>query len=87
VGPQISYLKDIGRIKPSFAKDDEVIEAYELLAKKEGIFAALESSHALAETIKLAKTLPPQKTIIFNCSGRGDKDIFILSKKFNFKLS
>lgn len=86
VGPQISYLKDIGRIKPSFAKDNEVIEAYKLLAEKEGIFAALESSHALAETIKLVKHLPKNKIVIFNCSGRGDKDIFILSKKFNFKL-
>jgi len=87
IGPQIAYLKETGRIETSYALDDEVIEAYKLLAKKEGVFAALESSHAVAEVIKLAPRLPKEKIIVFNCSGRGDKDLFILSKKFNFNLS
>lgn len=87
VGPQIAYLKEIGRIETSYALDDEVIEAYKLLAKEEGIFAALESCHAVAEVIKLAPRLSKDKIIVFNCSGRGDKDLFILSKKFNFKPS
>ena len=87
IGPQIAYLKEINRIETSYALDDEVLEAYKLLAKEEGIFAALESSHAIAEVIKLAPTLSKDKVIVFNCSGRGDKDLFILGKKFNFNLS
>jgi len=87
VSPCLAYLKDIGRIQTSYALDTEVLKAYKLLAKTEGIFAALESSHAVAETIKLAPKLPKEKIIVLNCSGRGDKDIFILSKKFNFSLT
>ncbi|MBU1992349.1 MAG: tryptophan synthase subunit beta [Patescibacteria group bacterium] len=87
VGPQLAYLKDIGRIKTSYSKDTEVLKAYELLAKTEGIFAALESCHAVAEVIKLAPKLPKSKVIVFNCSGRGDKDLFIVAEKFNFKIS
>ncbi|MBI2463378.1 tryptophan synthase subunit beta [Candidatus Peregrinibacteria bacterium] len=86
VGPQIAYLKDIGRIQMSYSFDRDVLRAYELLARQEGIFAALESCHALAEVIKLAPKLKKDKIIIFNCSGRGDKDLFIVSKKFNFQL-
>jgi tryptophan synthase beta chain len=82
VGPQLVYLKDIGRIKMSYAIDKDVLEAYSLLAKKEGIFAALESSHALAEVIKMAPKLSKDKVIVFNCSGRGDKDLFIVNKLF-----
>ncbi|MEK9166734.1 MAG: tryptophan synthase subunit beta [Patescibacteria group bacterium] len=88
VGPQISYLREIGRIKTSYALDSEVLNAYQMLAKEEGIFAALESSHALAETMRLAATLPKEKIIVFNCSGRGDKDLFIVAKELdpeNFK--
>ncbi|MFA6991854.1 MAG: tryptophan synthase subunit beta [Candidatus Gracilibacteria bacterium] len=84
VGPQLAYLKDIGRIKVSYALDDEVLKAYSLLAKEEGIIAALESCHALVEVLKLAPKLSKDKIIVFNCSGRGDKDFFIVSKKFNF---
>ncbi|MBI2634204.1 tryptophan synthase subunit beta [Candidatus Peregrinibacteria bacterium] len=80
VGPQMAYLHDIGRIKFTYALDKEVLEAYELLAKSEGIFAALESSHAVAEVIKLAPKLGRDKKIVFNCSGRGDKDYFIVKE-------
>lgn len=83
VGPQLAYLTQTQRVQPSYALDDEVIKAYELLARHEGIFAALESLHALVEVIKLAPTLPKEKTIVFNCSGRGDKDLFIVSKYFD----
>lgn len=86
VGPQIAYLKDIGRIKITYALDKDVLKAYELLAKQEGVFAALESCHALAEVMKFAPKLNKDKIIIFNCSGRGDKDLFIVSKKFNFNI-
>lgn len=87
VGPQLAYLKDIGRIQPAYALDDEVLKSYELLAQTEGIFAAMESSHGLTEVIKLARKLPKSKSIVFNCSGRGDKDLFIVTKEFNFELS
>lgn len=87
VGPQLAYLKDIGRIEPSYSLDKDVLEAYTLLAENEGIFAALESCHALAEVIRLAPKLDKNKVIVFNCSGRGDKDLFIVSKKFNFNLN
>ncbi len=81
IGPQIAYLKKIKRIKTSYALDREVLKAHGLLAETEGIFPALESAHALSEVIKLAPTLPKNNIIIFNMSGRGDKDIFILNKK------
>lgn len=87
VGPQLAYLKDIGRIQPSYSLDVDVLKAYELLASQEGILAALESCHAVAEVIKLAPKLDKNKIIVFNCSGRGDKDLFIVSKKFNFNLN
>ncbi|MBL4694145.1 tryptophan synthase subunit beta, partial [Candidatus Gracilibacteria bacterium] len=78
VGPQLAYLHDQKRLKFTYATDDKVLEAHQTLASTEGIFAALESAHAVAEAIKLAPTLSPDKTIVINCSGRGDKDIFIL---------
>lgn len=81
VGPQISYLKDDGRVRFTYAKDDDVLKAYQILAKTEGVFAALESSHAVAEVIKLTPTLDKTKTVVFNCSGRGDKDLFIVTKE------
>lgn len=81
VGPQISYLKDEGRVRFTHAIDEDVLSAYQLLAETEGIFAALESSHAVAEVVKLAPTLDKTKTVVFNCSGRGDKDLFIVTKE------
>ncbi|NQV29826.1 MAG: tryptophan synthase subunit beta [Candidatus Marinimicrobia bacterium] len=83
VGPQIAYLKETGRVKFGYAVDEEVLTAYKLLAQTEGVFAALESSHAVVEVIKLASTLSVEKTIVFNCSGRGDKDLFIVTNALN----
>lgn len=80
IGPQLAYLGDKGRIIFTKANDDEVISAMCFFAKNEGIVPALESSHALAEAIKLAPTLSKDKSIVVNVSGRGDKDIFITSK-------
>ncbi len=85
VGPQLAYLKDIGRIETRYALDSEVLKAYELLARTEGIFPALESAHALAEVLKLAPKLSPDQTIVWNCSGRGEKDYFILREHFSPK--
>ncbi len=81
IGPQLAYLHDIGRVKFTYALDEGVIKAYKMLAENEGVFAALESAHAVAEVIKLAPKLGKDKTIVFNCSGRGDKDLFIVTKK------
>jgi tryptophan synthase beta chain len=80
VGPQIAYLYELGRLKLTYATDKEVIEAFKLLCRTEGIIPAMESSHAVAEVIKLAPTLPKDKVIVCNISGRGDKDIFIVAE-------
>ena len=79
VGPQHSYLKTIKRVNYMTATDHEAVEAFYGLSRLEGIIPALESSHAVAYATKLAKTLPKDKTILVNLSGRGDKDIdFVL---------
>lgn len=75
VGPEHSYLKDLGFVQYTTANDDEALNAFEFLSKIEGIIPALESSHAIAEAMKLAPGLPKDKIIIINLSGRGDKDV------------
>ena len=81
VGPNHSYLKDAKRVEYKYANDQEAIDAFLELTKVEGIIPALESSHALAEAIKLAPTLGKDKIIIINLSGRGDKDVdFVLDR-------
>jgi len=79
IGPQLAYLGKIGRIDFTTANDDEALETVRFFARHEGIVFALESAHAGAESIKLAPTLPKDKAIVVNMSGRGDKDIFILA--------
>lgn len=75
VGPEHSYYKDINRAEYKSATDDEALDAFFELSKTEGIIPALESSHAIAYGMKLAKTLDEDKIIIINLSGRGDKDV------------
>lgn len=75
VGPEHCYYHDIGRGEYVSATDAEALSAFVELSKVEGIIPALESAHAVAYAIKLAKTLPMDKTIIVNLSGRGDKDV------------
>lgn len=75
VGPEHSYMKETGRIRYTYATDDEAMAAFELLSRTEGIIPALESSHAIAEAVKLSPKLPKDKIIIVNLSGRGDKDV------------
>nr|WP_321451955.1 tryptophan synthase subunit beta [uncultured Carboxylicivirga sp.] len=82
VGPQHSYLKDIKRVKYETITDKEAIDAFIELAREEGIIPALESSHAVAYAMKLAKTLPADQTILVNLSGRGDKDIDYVVEKY-----
>jgi len=85
IGPQIAYLKDTGRVSFSYALDEEVLSAYQMLVQSEGVFAAMESSHAVSEVIKLAPSLDKNKVIVFNCSGRGDKDLFIVTRELGDK--
>jgi tryptophan synthase beta chain len=75
VGPEHAYLKDIGRTKVGLCDDKEAVDAFYKLSQLEGIIPALESAHAVAFAMKLAKTLTKDKTILVNVSGRGDKDI------------
>lgn len=75
VGPEHAYLKDSGRVSYVSINDEEALDAFRTLTRVEGIIPALESSHAIAYAIQLAKTMPESKTIIVNLSGRGDKDV------------
>ena len=75
VGPEQAYLNEIGRTQVGLCNDEEAIDAFYKLSQLEGIIPALESAHAVAYAMKLAKTLDKDKTILVNLSGRGDKDI------------
>ncbi|MBT3538513.1 tryptophan synthase subunit beta [bacterium] len=82
IGPEHASLFEKGRVQYESVNDEEVLNAFQLLAKTEGILAALESSHAVAHAIKLAPTLDKEKIIVVNLSGRGDKDLFIVAEEF-----
>ncbi|QUH30503.1 tryptophan synthase subunit beta [Vallitalea guaymasensis] len=75
VGPEHAHLKDIGRARYESITDDEAVNAFLYLSQTEGIIPAIESSHAIAYTMKFAPTLDKDKIIIVNLSGRGDKDV------------
>lgn len=79
IGPEHAYLNKIGRVKYDSITDVEAIEAFKLLTKQEGIIPALESSHAVAYAIKIAKKYDKNDIIIVNLSGRGDKDLDIVT--------
>lgn len=81
VGPQHAYLQSIGRAEYPSITDDEALNAFQALAKHEGIIPALESSHALAHALKMIRQEPNKAQIlVVNLSGRGDKDIFTVDK-------
>ena len=75
VGPEHSYLKDLGRVQYRTATDAEALDGVKLLTRTEGIIPALESAHAVAFTQKLAREMRPDEILVMNCSGRGDKDM------------
>jgi len=75
VGPEHPYLRDKGRVRYTYATDDEALAAFRLLSSTEGIIPALESAHAIAEAVKLAPLLPRNEIVVVNLSGRGDKDV------------
>jgi tryptophan synthase beta chain len=84
VGPEHSWLKDLGRAQYRGISDAEAMDAMLLLSRTEGIIPAIESSHALAGAIKLAKELPAGSSILINLSGRGDKDMETAARYFGF---
>ena len=86
VGPEHSWLKDTGRAEYVSVTDDEALAAFQTLTREEGIMPALESSHAIAHTMKLAPTLPKEQTIIVCLSGRGDKDIHTVADALGVKF-
>ncbi|HET6914093.1 MAG TPA: tryptophan synthase subunit beta [Rhodanobacteraceae bacterium] len=86
VGPEHAFLKDTGRAEYVGVTDDEALEAFHLLARTEGILAALESSHAVAQAIKLARELPKDKIVLCNLSGRGDKDVHTIAEREGISL-
>jgi tryptophan synthase beta chain len=86
VGPEHSWLKDIGRLDIAPITDQEALDAFQLCGKIEGILPALECAHALAHVAKLAPTMDKEQVIVLNLSGRGDKDIFTVAEHLGVKL-
>ncbi|MCF8007196.1 MAG: tryptophan synthase subunit beta [Methylovulum sp.] len=86
VGPEHAWLKDIGRAHYANITDEEALTGFYALTRMEGIIPALESSHAMAYTMKLAPTMKQDETIIINLSGRGDKDMQTMAKREGIEL-
>ncbi|MCS7267963.1 MAG: tryptophan synthase subunit beta [Geminicoccaceae bacterium] len=86
IGPEHAWLKDIGRLEVTTATDREALEAFELLARLEGILPALEPAHALAATVKLAPALPKDALVVVNLCGRGDKDVYTVARHRGVRL-
>ena len=86
VGPEHAWLKDTGRASYHGITDDEALQAFHLLARTEGILAALESSHAVALAMKLARELPKDRLLLVNLSGRGDKDVHTIAAREGITL-
>ncbi|WP_018663848.1 tryptophan synthase subunit beta [Heyndrickxia acidiproducens] len=82
VGPEHSYLKKTGRVTYTSINDEEALQAFQLLAKKEGIIPALESAHAVSFAMKLAKEMGKDESLVICLSGRGDKDVEAVSDLF-----
>jgi tryptophan synthase beta chain len=84
VGPEHSMLHDLGKVAYGYANDEEAVDAFYTLSRKEGIIPALESAHAVAFAMKLAKK-EPRRSILVNLSGRGDKDIDFIIERYGFR--
>ena len=80
IGPEHAYLHDIGRAEYVPVTDDEAVEAFEMLSKVEGIIPAIESAHAVAHAVKVAKTMTKDQVIVVTISGRGDKDCAAIAR-------
>ncbi len=86
VGPEHALLHDQGRATYTTANDEEALDAFQTLARLEGIIPALESAHAVAEAIKIAPAMRPDQIILINLSGRGDKDIFTVARALGVEV-
>ena len=86
VGPEHAWLKDSGRAEYVSVTDDEALGAFHALTRMEGIMPALESAHAIAHAMKLAPTLPRDKVLLVNLSGRGDKDMNTVAERSGMKF-
>jgi tryptophan synthase beta chain len=86
VGPEHAYLKDAGRAQYAAITDEEALEAFQLLAKKDGILPALESAHAVAQALKLAPTLSKNAALLVCLSGRGDKDVNTVETRLKMRV-
>jgi tryptophan synthase beta chain len=87
IGPEHSWLHEIGRVEYVAATDAEALAAFQLCTRTEGIIPALEPAHALAHVQKIAAALGPEKIVLMNLCGRGDKDIFTVAQHLGVKLS
>ncbi|MEQ8188898.1 MAG: tryptophan synthase subunit beta [Candidatus Eremiobacterota bacterium] len=86
IGPEHSYLKDTGRVSYRSVSDREALNAFRFLSEKEGIIPALESSHAIAEGMKIAETMKENEIMVINLSGRGDKDIYTVAEHIGMNI-
>jgi tryptophan synthase beta chain len=75
VGPEHAWLRDRRRVDYTYATDQQALDAFQKLARLEGIIPALESAHAIAEVVRRAAEMPPEDIVVVNLSGRGDKDV------------
>jgi tryptophan synthase beta chain len=87
VGPEHAYYRDLGRFEFTSVTDEEALEGFQTLARTEGIMPALESSHAIAYAVRLAKQLPRSKAVVVGLSGRGDKDVHVIAKALGTELA
>ena len=81
IGPEHAFLHDAGRVEYTSATDDEALEAFQLISQLEGIIPALESAHAVAHAIKVAREMTSEQAIVVNLSGRGDKDVQTVAER------
>jgi tryptophan synthase beta chain len=86
IGPEHSWLHEIGRVEYVSITDEEALTAFQLCTRTEGIIPALEPAHALAHVAKIAPEMDPEQIILMNLCGRGDKDIFTVAEHLGFKL-
>ncbi len=86
IGPEHSWLHDVGRVNYVAATDDEALEAFQLCSRLEGIIPALEPAHALAHVMKMAPEMDRDEIVIMNMCGRGDKDIFAVAEHLGVRL-
>ncbi len=86
IGPEHSWLHDVGRVEYQAVTDQEALEAFQLCARLEGIIPALEPAHALAHVMKIADDLGPDHLLVMNMCGRGDKDIFAVAEHLGVEL-